>query len=124
MRKRADDVAAAQLDGIDSGSDRCQVHKALDQVIRFGLAGAAIGVDRRRVGEGAAHLDENAGNIIDAAHRTSGGIGGTDRTQGREIGAHIGDGPHFQAEKPALLVERESRAGKEIAALRRADKVL
>ena len=124
MRKPADDVAPAQFDGIDPGSDRCEVHQALDQVIGFGLAGAAIGVDRRRVGEGAAHLEENSGNVIDAAYRAAGGIGGTDGAQGRKIGAHVGDGPHFQAEKPAILVEREFRAGKEIAALRGCDKIL
>src|SRR5207253_3094312 len=37
MWKLADDVAAAQLDGIDAGLDRRNVHQPLDQIIGFGL---------------------------------------------------------------------------------------
>ena len=58
MRKLPDDVAAAQFDGIDPGPDRRKVHQPLDQIIGLGLAGAAIGIDRRRVGKGAADLKE------------------------------------------------------------------
>ena len=124
MRKFSDDVAAAQFYGVDPGLERGKVHQPLDQIVRFRLAGAAIGVDRRRVGEGAAHLVKDRRDVIDAADRTAGGIGRTDRAAGRKIRAHVGDRPHLEREKPAVLVEREPRAGKEIATVRRTDKIL
>ena len=112
MRKPADDVAAAQLDGIDAGPDRSEVHQPLDQIIGFGLAGAAIGVDRRRVGEGAAHLVEHRGDVIDAADRAAGRIGGADRAAGRQIRAHIGDRLALRARETGRHCRARAARGK------------
>src|SRR5580704_14416449 len=55
IRKTADQVAPAQLDRVERQPARRAVSEPFDQVIGFGLAGAAIGIDRQRVREDAAH---------------------------------------------------------------------
>ena len=58
IRKAADQVALAQRDRVDPQPACSMIDEPLDQVIGFGLAGAAIGIDRQCVREDAAHRHE------------------------------------------------------------------
>jgi hypothetical protein len=70
-----DQIAPTQRDRVECQPARRAIDEPLDQVIGFGLAGAAIGVDRQGVGEDAAHRHEHRRDRIDAAHRAGRRIG-------------------------------------------------
>ena len=100
------------------------VDQALDHVVHFGLAGAAIGVDRHGVGEGAAHVHEDRRDDVAAAHRVGRRVGGAAGAAGGEVGAKIGDGGDVQREEIALGIQRQARARDVVAALRGGDEIL
>ena len=77
MGKAANDVLAPQLQRIHAELGSRDVDAALDQIVRLGLAGAAIGVDRRGVGEHAFGLKCDQRNVVDAAHRAAIAMVGT-----------------------------------------------
>ena len=120
-----DDVAAAKLRRrLVPVSRAARSIKPLDDVVRLGLAGAAIGIDRHRVGEDAAHIHEDRGNVVNASLRGRGRIGGRPRPGRRDIGAHIGEGRDIEREETPLGVERETRARDVVAPLRRGEEIL
>src|SRR5438045_1269674 len=71
MGKAANDVLAPQLERIHPELAGRDVDAAFDQVVGLGLSGAAIGVDRRGVGEDAPGLERNQRNVVNAAHGTA-----------------------------------------------------
>ncbi|HEX4617447.1 MAG TPA: hypothetical protein VH230_16220 [Stellaceae bacterium] len=110
-----DHIAPPQAHGVPAVPSGGDVDQPLDQVIRLGLSGAAIGVDRHSVGEDAAHIHKDGRDRVDAAHRRRRRIGRTARSVRRQIGAEIGHGGH---------VERQPSLRTAIAALRPADEFL
>ena len=102
----------------------CDVDAALDQVIRLGLAGAAIGVDRRRVGEHAFRLERDQRNVVDAAHRARHRHGRHDRRHRRDMGAQIGEDFCVEREEAAIAVERQAGPDQAVAAMDGAGKIL
>ena len=109
IREMADQVAPAQRDRVERQPARGAIDEPLDQVIGFGLAGAAIGIDRHRVGEDAAHRHEHGRDVVDPAHGAGRRIGRAARAVGRQIGAEIGHRVDIEGEKPAVAVERQAR---------------
>ena len=59
VRERGDQVLPPELSRIAAEPARRGFDAALDDVVGLGLARAAIGIDRHRVGEGAAHVDRD-----------------------------------------------------------------
>jgi hypothetical protein len=82
IREPADQVTPTQCHRIKRKPARGKIDKALDQIIGFGLAGAAIGVDRHGVAEDAAHRHEHRRDVVDPAHRAGRRIGRAARTVG------------------------------------------
>ena len=119
-----DQVAAAQFDRIEAALAGGVVDQALDQIVRFRLAGAAIGIDRHGVGERRAHIHEDRRDDVAAAHRRGRGVGGTARSAARHVGAEIGDGADVQREEVALGIQRQPGAADIVAALRGGDEIL
>jgi hypothetical protein len=56
-----DQVASPEFDGVDARLLCRRIDETLDEIVCLGLAGAAVGVDRRRVGEGARVSRNTAG---------------------------------------------------------------
>ena len=61
---RLDEVLAPHLGRIDPDLARDQIDDALDHEGRLGPARAAVGVDHRRVGVDAVHVDEDVGDLV------------------------------------------------------------
>ena len=124
MGKAAKDVLAPQLQRIHSELAGGDVDAALDQIVRLGLAGAAIGVDRRRVGEHAAGLKCDQRNVVDAAHRARHRHGRHDRRHRRDIGAQIGEDFGFERQEAAIPIERKAGPDDAVAAMRGGSEIL
>ena len=122
--KLAHQVAPAQFDRIEPAAPRGLVDQALDHVVHFRLAGAAIGVDRHGVGEHAVHVHEDRRNDIAAAHRIRRRVGGAARPAGRQIGAEIGHRRDVQRQEASVRIQRQPRARDVVAALRGGDEIL
>ncbi len=122
--ERGDQVGAAQREGVAVQRARGGLDQALGEVVGFGLAGAAVGVDRHGVGQHAAHVHAHGGNVVRAAHRGGRRVGGGAGTEAGDIGAEIGGGGDIEGEEPALGIERQAGAGDVVASLRRGDEIL
>ena len=118
VRKRGDQVLPPQVRRIPAEHPRRRLDGALDDVVGLGLARAAIGVDRHRVGEGAAHIHGDRGNVVDAALRRRGGDHRRTGPISRQVGAEIGDHCHVECQDTARRVERDPRRRFDVAALR------
>ena len=119
-----DQVAPAQVDGIDAHHRRRGVDQPFDQVVRLRLAGATIGVDRHGVGKDAMHVHEHGGNVVATAHCIAGCVGGTARSARGHRRAQVGEGCHIEREKLPVIVQRQPRAGKIVAPMRGGDEIL
>ena len=124
MRKMAKDVLAPQFQRIHAELGCRDVDASLDQIIRLGLAGAAIGVDRRRVGEDAGGLKGEKRDVVHATHRAAHRHGRHGRRHRRNIGAHIGEDFCFERQEFAIPIERKARPDKTVAAVRGGNKIL
>ena len=111
-------LLAPDLGRVDLHLARRLLDDALDDVGRLGPTGAAVGVDRRGVGEHRLDLGVDRrrlvlageqGRVEDRRHR---------RGEGREVGAHVGDRLDAQREEVALRVERQLGRGDVVAAVR------
>ena len=100
-----DEVAGAH--GVDrqAGLEGDGVHQPLDQIGGLGPPGAAIGVDRQRVGEDAAHPDVHGADRI-GARRHQGAEPGDERPVLRQIGAQVADDVDLDGQDPGAAVER------------------
>ena len=68
----ADKVAPAQLDRVDAELDGGEVDDALDLITRLGPTRAAIGGERRAIGEGGAHAGIKRGDAVGPAEGARG----------------------------------------------------
>ena len=123
IRKFVHQIAPPQVDRIEAVAAGGGVDQPLDHVVHFGLAGAAIGIDRHGVGEHPLHVHEDRRNRIAAAHGVGRRIGGTTWTARRKIRAEIGNCGNVQCQEATLVVQREAGAGNIVAALRGGDEV-
>jgi hypothetical protein len=107
IRLLRNQVAAAQLDAIDAGLARRLVHQPFDEISDVRPAGAAVGGDRRGVGENEAVTAVQRGDAIDVdgVRRRVDRV--DDRARLREIRAGIADPVEPQREEAAVAVEGE-----------------
>ena len=102
-----DVVALAHLDLVDAHLARRGVDQPLHEVVGLGPPGAAIGADRRGVGEGdlGRDLDQrravDGGEVAGDAHRAH------QRADIGEVAADIGEAGEAHGQEPAVLVERQ-----------------
>ena len=117
---RLDEVPPPQLGRIHLQLAREHVHRALDEVGRFGTAGAAIGVGRRLVGEDLGQRRANRRDVVGPVrhqHRQR----RDRRRQQHVVGADVGDQPHLQAEHLAVLARRDVDVAEDVAPVRGRD---
>ncbi len=119
-----DEVAPADLRRVDLHLARRRLDEALDHVGRLRPAGAAIGVDRHGVGEDRRHLAVDRRRRVRAGEQRRVEVCRDRRREGREVGAHIGDGLHPQRQELAVLVDRQLGMGHVVAAVRVGDEAL
>ena len=118
---RGHEVAPPDLDRIDADHARGAVEQLLDQIGRLRPSGAAIGLQRRRVGEhgspGGVHRRDliDAGRELEREQRH-------DHRRVEHVRAHVVQRIDAQAEDLAALVERELPGHDLIAAVRVAEK--
>ena len=112
-----DEVAAAELGGPEARLARRDVDDALDQIARLRAAGAAIGVDRRGVGEHALDPHINRRDGVDAGQHGHARRGRDEGREERQIGAEIGDGLDPERQDAAVGVERQLGMADMVAAL-------
>ncbi len=124
MRKPADQVAAAQLHPVHARDPRGFVDQPFQQVVRLGLAGAAIGVDRHRVGERAADRHADGRDVVAAAHRVARRVGGAAGAACGHAGPEIGDRLDVQRQEPARRIQPQSRMRDIVAAMRGGHEIL
>ena len=103
---------------------RGEIDQAFQQIVRLRFAGAAIGVNRHRVGEGGAYVHGDGGDDITAAHRVGRRVGGTAGSSARHVSAEIGDRGNIQRQKASVRGQRQTGGGDVVAALRGADEIL
>ena len=116
-RVRRDVVAAAELDAVDAGLGGGGLDEPLHDVVALGAPGAAIGADRRRVGEDALDRDVDRRRRVDAGQVLGDVDRGRQRHHLREIGAEIAEARDAHGEEAAVLVERERRLERMAAAV-------
>ena len=107
VRKRLDEVCAAELGGVAPRLTRRDLNQTLDDECRLRAAGAAIGVDRRGVGVDRVDLAIDIGDRVLARQQRRVKIRRHGGREGREISAEIGDRMDAQAGDLAARVERE-----------------
>ena len=112
-----DQIAPPQLHRIDAGQARRLVHQALEHVIGFRPAGAAIGRGRDRVGEDAFGRHVDALDVVHAGQAAGEIEARNIGADGADIGAHIAGIADAQRQDLALLVERKLGLGIDVAAL-------
>ena len=88
VRELGNEVAAAEFRRIDLQFAGRGFDDALNHIRGFGPACSAIGIHWRGVGVDGIDYGVNVGNIVLAGEQYRIEIGGNDRSQSREIGAH------------------------------------
>ena len=91
---------------------------ALDHVGGLGPAGAAVGVHRRGVGEHRLDLGIDGRRLVLPGQQRGVQDGRHAGGEGRQVGAHVGDGVHAQRQEVALRVHRQLGRGGMVAAMR------
>jgi len=122
IRLLGDHVAAADLGFVDAQIARGDVDQPLQHEGRLRPPGAAIGIDRYRVGEDHLHFAIDRGRQINAGEQRSVEIGRDVGTEGRNVAADIGERIDPQPEELAVLIERKLGFGHVVAALCVGDK--
>ena len=123
QRFRLDEILAAYRIGRDVEIVRRRIDNTLDQIGRFRPSGAAIGVDRNRVGVGRAQPDVRNRNVVGAGRHADAEPRDVGRIA-RQIGAHVGDDVELEREETSLLVDRQPRGGDIVAAVAVAEEML
>ena len=114
---RADHVAPADLGRVQAQAARGRVHQPFDDVDRLGSAGAAVGAQRRGVGQHRLQLEVDGLDVVDAGRHPRADQQLDDHAGGRGIGADVGFGVHAQAEHAAVGVERQFGMAADVAAV-------
>jgi hypothetical protein len=112
-----DEVAPAELCRFDLHLARRTIDEALHDVAGLRAPGAAIGVDRRRVGEDSLDLDMDRGRRVVAGEQGAVTPGRDRRREAAEIGSEIGQRDHAHGEELAVLVQGELGLGEVVARL-------
>ena len=118
IRNCLDEIAAPDVGLGNFHFARGGRHQALDDVSRFRASRAAIGVDRRRVGEYRGHFAVNRRRRVLAGEQRRVKNGRDARREGRQIRAHVRGRDHAHRQELAVLVERELGGGHVIAPVR------
>ena len=100
VRELADEVAAAQLDGIEVQLAGGVVERGLDQVARLGAAGAAVGRGRDLVGAGAGDEHLDGLDVVTAGQQHRGRVR-RDRRARQQVGAEVGEQAAAEGEDAA-----------------------
>ncbi|MGY4311387.1 hypothetical protein ACVWW1_000690 [Bradyrhizobium sp. JR3.5] len=93
------------------------IDQPLDHIGGLRAAGAAIGVDRHRVGEHGADAAVEGLDVIETRQHAGAAMRDIGRKR-REIGTHVAHQVDIHAEEFAVLGERHLRGGEVVAALR------
>ena len=112
-----DEVAPAELHRVDLHLARRAIDEALDDIAGLRAPGAAIGVDRRGVGEDSLDLDIDRRRGVVAGEQGAVAPGGNRRREAAEIGPEIGQRGDTHGEELAVRVEGELRLGEVVARL-------
>ena len=112
-----DEVAAAQLGGVEAELVCGLVDQALQQIDVLGPAGAAIRIRRRRVRVGGTHARMEHGSPVGAGERAGAALGGNGRPIVGRVGAEIGDTVCGQCQEPPVGIQRQCRTRAEVAPL-------
>ena len=122
--ERRDEVAPAQLAGIDPQLVGGRVDQPLQHIGGLGPPGAAQRVHRHGVGEhrGHVHIDRRRG--VQPLQQRAVQVGRHTGGEGRQVGSHVGVGSDPQAGERAVRVEPQLRPGHMVAALRVGDEAL
>ena len=107
IREVADEVAPAELRRVDLQLARRGLYQALDDVGGLGPAGAAVGVDRRGVGEHRGHLAVDLRRGVLAREQRRVQDGRDAGSESGEVSAQVRRGLHPHGEELAVLVERQ-----------------
>ena len=110
-----DQVAAPELGRVDAHLAGGDIDDALHHEGRFRAPGAAHRVDRRGVGVDRLDLAVDVLGGVLALQQGAVEVGRHRRGEGREVGAHVGDGLDPEAEELAVLVECELGMGGVVA---------
>ena len=113
----ADEVAPADLRGVELHFARGGLHQALDHVGGLGPARPAVGVHRRGVGEHPGDLAEDLRRGVLARQQRGVQDGGHRRGEGGQVGAQVRGGVHAHAEEAAFGVHRQLGGGDVVAAV-------
>ena len=124
VREVFDKVAAADLVLRQAQFPSAARDQALQQIGRFRATSAAIGIDRRGVGEPGIDLDINLRRGVLPSQQRGIQDGRYRWRKSREVGAHVGVGVHTQCKKLAVLVHRHLGVAGMVAPMRVADKGL
>ena len=116
--RRLNEVAAADVRRIHAKFPRRGFHHAFHDVGGFRPAGATVGVHRRGVGEQRLHGNMDGRRAVLASQQRAVQIGGHAGGEGGEVGAHVGDGGHAQAQELAVRRQRQLGVGDVIAPVR------
>ena len=117
IRKFGDEVLAPDRRRIHLHVARRLFDDALDHVGGFRPAGAAVGIDRRGVGEHRLDLDVDRRRLVLAGQQGAVEDRRHARREGRQVRAHVGDGLDAQRQELALGVQRELDLGDMVAAV-------
>ncbi len=118
VRELADEIASPNLVLRDSRVHGGLVDDALDHVRRLGPARAAIGVDRRRIGERRRHLAEDRRRRVLAGEQRRIENRRNAARERRQVRAHVGGGLHAKGQELAVLVQRQLDVRHVVAAVR------
>ena len=104
-----DEVAPPELDRVEPEVARRPVHQPLDDVDRLRPPGAAVGVDRRGVGEHPLHREERLLHVVDARHHLQRQLRGDVLAERRVVGPEVRHAADPQRLQPVAPVERRLR---------------
>ena len=110
-----DEVLAAQLGRIAPGLARRRLDDGLEQIGRFRSPGAAVGVDRRGVGVDRIDRAVDRRRLVLTGEQRAVQVGRDARREGRQIGAHVGDGVHLERGEVAVGVHGQLGVGDVVA---------
>ena len=114
---RRHEVSLANFDRPQTSRVAGEVHQPLDDEGRLRPSGAAVGVDRRGMGEDAGDMAVDRRDVVLAGQQSAVEIGRHGGREGREVGAHGGLGVDPQADDAAVAVERHCAVGRVVAAV-------
>ncbi len=121
---RRDEIAAADLGGIEAELARCGVEQPLDEIDRLGPPGAAIGRGRRGMRQHRVQVEIDRLDVVDAGRDPGPDHELDDDPDRARIGAHVAERVDAIGQHLAVGIERELGMALDIAPVRRCQKLL